>query len=390
MTKVKVSQEHQDRVKEIIELSFRNLSKMYHEDALRFCYAIKKDFVGKGVPSFRYTAITLLGLDEARGRGLPVAFPVDEICADLAIHASGEKDLGNKALALWAALKLQSSAADKALISLLAHDGFVTNVDEGLIRSTELAWAVYSLAMAWVEMKIQGGSLLRRSMKDSVRKRLHEGIQALRSQRNGKTGLFACASIPNGNGRLRHKMKTTSGFFDSQVYGAMALAQTSKALDRIDFLQEAHDTVRTILSLQGKNGEWPWHYDVRDGSIIDWYPVFSVHQDGMGPMVLLEVGEALEMDFQEPVERSLKWIFGTNELNVPMVDWELGMVWRALRRKGIRQYVLQASRVAHHYGMSRIARIFRAIPGRSIEYECRPYHLGWILYAFCRQSQLPS
>lgn len=383
-----VLQEHHIRVKNLVQFSLECLGRMYQADDLRFCHAIRQDAVGNNLHSFRYTAITLLGLDAARQLGLPVTFPVDEICADLALHAAAEEDLGNKALALWAALKLQSREADVALDALLAHAGFVTRRHEGLIRSTELAWAVYALVLAWVDIQRQGGGLLRRDVKDNVWERLSEGLQHLRSQRDGMTGLFQCAGLANRKGRLRDHLKTTSGFFDSQVYGAMALAQAGKSLGRPELLQEAYATVQAIVKHQGKFGEWPWHYDVRDGTLIDPYPIFSVHQDGMGPMVLLEVGEILGMDFQEAVERSLNWVFGANELNMPMIDYDAGMIWRAQRRKGMQQYILQASRVAHYYRLPCIARVLRAAPGRALEYECRPYHLGWILYAFCRPSQL--
>jgi hypothetical protein len=273
-----------------------------------------------------------------------------------------------------------------ALSALLDHEGLITTAREGLIRSTELAWAIYGLALAWGDMQTPGGGLLNRRLQERVGNRLHVSIDVLHSQRHGTTGLFQCAGIVNGSTRLRDRMKTTSGFFDSQVYGAMALAQAGKMLDRPDFLEAASMTVRAIVGHQGKYGEWPWHYDVRAGTIIDPYPIFSVHQDSMGPMVLLEVGELLGMDFQAAVERSLNWVFGANELNMPMIDHEAGMIWRAQRRKGVQQYILQANRIAHHYRLPFVAHILRTASGRAIEYECRPYHLGWILYAFCRQS----
>jgi hypothetical protein len=382
------SEAHRRRVKDIAAFSLRTLENMYQDDCLRFCYAIRRDAPCERLPSFRYTAITLLGLDAAKRSGFSVVFPVDRICTDLAIHAAGETDLGNKSLALWAALKLRSGAADKAIHSVLAHDGFVAEPDEGLIRSTELAWAVLSLAMAWTDMNILGGGLLARNDKNKVKKRLDEGLQMLRSQRNVATTLFQCAGVGKGNARLRDILKTTSGFFDSQVYGAMALAESSEALERPDLLKQAHQTVRAILQRQGPNGEWPWHYDVRSGAVIDCYPIFSVHQDGMGPMVLLDSGERLGIDFQEPVERSLRWVFGSNEINTSMIDRESELIWRGLGRKGIRRYILQTSRLFHYYGLSFPARLLNATPGISIIHECRPYHLGWLLYAFCRPSQL--
>jgi hypothetical protein len=170
----------------------------------------------------------------------------------------------------------------------------------------------------------------------------------------------------------------------------MALALCGKVLDQPDFLAAATDTVRAILGRQGTDGEWPWHYDVRSGDIIDPYPIFSVHQDGMGPMVLLDVGEQLGMNFQEPVERSLQWIFGANEIRTSMIDSDSGLIWRGLRRKGLSQYGLQASRLLHYYKIPRLAKLVNAAPGFKIQYECRPYHLGWLLYAFCRPGQLSS
>ena len=168
----------------------------------------------------------------------------------------------------------------------------------------------------------------------------------------------------------------------------MALAESSEALEQPDLLDEAHQTVNAILMRQGPNGEWPWHYNVHSGAIIDPYPIFSVHQDGMGPMVLLDVGERLGVEFQEPVERSLRWIFGSNEIHTTMIDREFELIWRGLGRKGIRRYILQVSRLLHYYGVSSPARLLKATPGTAIIYECRPYHLGWLLCAFCRPSQL--
>jgi hypothetical protein len=381
------SQEHRQRVKKIVDLSLRSLERMYQDDCLRFCYTIAKEAPNDRVPSFRYTAITLIGLCAAKELRLPVSFALDEICTDLAARASAETDLGNKALALWAALNLRSNAAEMALESVLNHSGFVATTTEGLVRSTELAWTVYSLAKAWTDLTTSGGVLGRRTL-DYVRTRLEEGLRVLRSQRNGKTGLFACAGISCGSGRLRDRMKATSGFFDSQVYGAMALAETGKALNRAGLLEEARETIGTILRHQGPRGEWPWHYDIRSGAIIDPYPIFSVHQDGMGPMMLLDVGEALKMDFQPAVERSLHWVFGANELNVSLIDEEMELIWRGIRRKGLSQYALQASRMLHYYEMPAVAQWVNSVPGVAIQYECRPYHLGWALYAFCRRSQL--
>lgn len=153
MKDTSASREHRKRVERIVEVSMRALARMYHPDCLRFCYTIAKHAPDERVPSFRYAAITLLGLSAARDIGVPVSFPLEEIGADLATRAGEEADLGNKALALWAALRLRSAATETALTSLLNHDGLAANPFERFIRSTELAWAVYSLAKACLDIK---------------------------------------------------------------------------------------------------------------------------------------------------------------------------------------------------------------------------------------------
>jgi hypothetical protein len=381
--------EHQQRVKDTVDIALSGLHSMYYDKELRFCYTVHKDTPQKGVPSFRYTAITLLGLDQARRYGLPVAFPVQEMSTDLARHAASEEDLGDKALALWAALRCQSPAADEALQALLAPRELVTREREGLIRSTELAWVVCALALAWQDIRA-GGGVLSSAQNDAVLGRLTASVSTLRAQRHQATGLFQCAGIRKRQKHLADRMKTTTGFFDSQVYGAMALTQASTALEDPTLLLEARQTVQMLLKHQGPQGEWPWHYDVRQGTVIDPYPIFSVHQDGMGPMVLFEVGEALGEDYQDAVERSLTWIFGANELHCSMLDQTAKVIWRAQQRSGIQRYILQANRLAHHYRLPWLAGILRAAPGRAMLYECRSYHLGWALYAFCRPSQLAS
>jgi len=380
------SKQHLKHIDKILQLSLLVLGKMYYEEELRFCYAIRRD-QEKDRPWYRYTAITLLGLDEARRAGLPVMFPLNEICDDLARRSAEEKDLGNKALALWAALKLKAGEAGRALKSLLEHGSFVTNPDEGLIRSTELAWVVYALAMAWMDLTERNRGVLPPGSQDSVRKCLQEGTCTLMTQRNSKTGLFQGAGHTSGKLSLWERAKVGSGYFDAQVYGAMALAKAGKALDQLDWTKRAHETVVALIKHQGRDGEWPWHYNVLNGTVIDPYPLFSVHQDGMGPMALVEVGEAVGANFQDNVERSLQWIFGKNELALSMIDADRGIIWRGIRRSGALRFLLHSNRMAHHFKIPVVARLLSSLPGRAVMQECRPYHLGWALYAFSRSMQ---
>jgi hypothetical protein len=61
-------------------------------------------------------------------------------------------------------------------------------------------------------------------------------------------------------------------------------------------------------------GQWWWMYDAHKGRVACQYPVLSVNQAGTGPMALFALQEATGMDFQGPIIKGLRWIFGENEL----------------------------------------------------------------------------
>ena len=39
-----------------------------------------------------------------------------------------------------------------------------------------------------------------------------------------------------------------------------------------------------MCELQGPQGQWWWHFDIRTGRVVEHYPVYAVHQDSMAPM----------------------------------------------------------------------------------------------------------
>ena len=140
---------------------------------------------------------------------------------------------------------------------------------------------------------------------------------------------------------------------------------------------------------QGPLGQWAWHYDVRTGAVVDRYPVYSVHQHGMGPMALRAVGEATGRRFDDALERSVAWVFGANELDESMIDPERGVIWRSIRRR------LARGTLIHVFKVLTMARLMRASRGLAsvvnsrgrleIDRECRPYELGWLLVAGARR-----
>src|SRR5205814_8671953 len=81
------------------------------------------------------------------------------------------------------------------------------------------------------------------------------------------------------------------------------------------------------------------------------------------------------------VAKGLRWLWTSPELGgASLVDDGAGVIWRKVARREpakLSRYVQAAA--------SRISPTLRApsiFPPGAIDYEDRPYHLGWLLYAW--------
>jgi hypothetical protein len=178
-----------------------------------------------------------------------------------------------------------------------------------------------------------------------------------------------------GNSSLAGLMRRRIGCFADQVYPIYALAKFSQAFGSDKALRVSSECAAAICRLQGPLGQWWWHYDAATCRVIGWYPVYSVHQDGMAPMALIEVGKVSGEDFSNHIYKGLKWITGENELDFNMIDSTNNVIWRSLYDYKYKLYINEF--------MSLIGFDTNIINNAlKVRYECRAYHLGWLLYAF--------
>ena len=129
-------------------------------------------------------------------------------------------------------------------------------------------------------------------------------------------------------------------------------------------------------------GQWWWHYDASSGQVADGYPVFSVHQHAMGPMALFKLGEVLHRDFDDWIYKGVRWINSNNELEFDMEDDSRKLIWRCIfrARRSLKRY-LKAG-----FGFQTEATQHENPTDLKVLYECRPYELGWLLYAFADRN----
>ncbi len=100
------------------------------------------------------------------------------------------------------------------------------------------------------------------------------------------------------------------------------------------------------------------------------------------PMALMALSEAVSVDYSQAILRGMGWLFGNNVLRVRMVDRERRIIFRSIWRRPPADRVALAANSAWALTFSRPA-LGDCRPLLGINSTCRPYHLGWLLYAWC-------
>lgn len=350
------------RVAELLELAIRGLASMYDADRRLFCYRVRQSASGlirEGV-SQRYTLITLLGLRRAEAAGFRSPVNIDAILDSLFSSTAWIDNLGDLGLLLWLCALSSDDHLERFFNAFDLEREFRRYPEANARHTMELAWFLSGLAHA-AETYQRGQPELPRLAAETY--------ELLRTNQ-GPDGIFGHQSRWHS---LAGVVRGRIGSFADQVYPIYAMAQFARACKVDEASHRALCCADAICSLQGPLGQWWWHYDSVTGRVVERYPVYSVHQDGMAPMALFAVQEACGADFSEHIYEGLAWINGSNELRQDLEDTSANVIWRSIFHPKLASY------------SARIRALVGPQPsphGLQVLYECRPYHLGWLLYAF--------
>jgi len=338
-------------------LAIKGLESMYDAGQGLFCYRLRKTpdgLVREGI-SHRYTIMTLLGLLRAEFAGLQSRINVEAAIDRLFDSVQWVDNIGDLGLLLW----LCASSSQKRL------GQFYTTFD--LWRALENcadARRRLTMEMSWFLTGLVQAAKTELSSREELANKTYKLLRA----NQGKHGLFGHMAIWHSvAGVVRGRV----GSFADQVYPIFAMAHFSQAFGNSEARDNALRCANAICRLQGPLGQWWWHYDSGTGRVVEHYPVYSVHQHGMAPMALLALEETCGTDFREPINHGLKWINGANELKQDLEDAEIGVAWRCIR---------PGKSSAVTAGICALAGKTSTGSLRTL-YECRPYELGWLLYA---------
>jgi hypothetical protein len=318
--------------------------------------------------SHRYTIMSLLGLYRLETvRSGSTDIPLDPIRDALLDRTDWIDNVGDLGLVLWLCAATAPQRLDDIYRRLSTRTALTKFQDGAERRTMEIAWLLSGLAHA----ALAGAAGLPELAHVS------QTASTLLRQNQGNHGVFGHHSAQSlGPGRLRARI----GSFADQVYPIYALAKYAQVCGSREALASAVRCGDAICRVQGPLGQWWWHYDAFTGKVFQKYPVYAVHQEGMAPMALFALSEASGRDYLEPIYNGLAWITGRNELRRDMREASPQLVWRSVYR---------ANRLKMYIGeMANFVRpTDRPVPAGDlkIRFECRPYELGWLLYAFAGQ-----
>ena len=366
-----------ERLGRLADLSLDALPKMFDERTGRFCQKAVdgEDGFSYAGENLFYTAMSTVGILRQSRRSPESVFPLARALDEL--HSAAAADGATpqmQANVVWASVLAEDPRGARLAAALAGRR------DLGLCDSAALGHVVQGLALAAEVYPEQSGRAIGacRLWVDELLARYRPAVD-----------LFAGIRRPTG---ARSAMIQRLTSFAAQVYPLHGLATYHRVTG-----EAAPPALRRvaerIVAAQGPLGQWWWLYSTRTKAILEGYPVYSVHQDGMAFMALLPVEALGEGAYRESLARGLDWLSDRNELATDLVRRDPPIIFRNIQRAG--------SDADAMFGISRanlarvVARSLRprgdhteADPDRlEVLRECRPYHLGWLLHAYALTAE---
>jgi hypothetical protein len=347
---------------------------MLDEDKALFSFRSTLDdsiWINEGT-SYRYSAIALLGIMEAIGRGLECQVDIERVAEELHAEYRYANNLGDIGLALWVAAKgIRHGLPPERARELLGYILDLLERDQAretrIVDSMEYAWTLLGL----LECRAEGVEHAK------LEKYLSNTYLDLSLNFHQETSLFSFNRREQRGEKPRCKRLS---FFAEQVYGILAFARYYELTGDAEALKAAEACAEKIISHQTSHGGWAWRYHALKGTMAEIFPLYSVHQDGMAPMALAKLSVLSSKDYLPAVAKGILWLRGDNELGESLYDEQNDIIWRSVLRKGPLKVISQMNKALSLIDQVNI-HIPEMTPFYKVKREVRSYHMGWILYA---------
>jgi hypothetical protein len=351
-------------IERVRAMSVRSLARMYRPEERLFVFRLRREggaIVSEGL-SPRYTAISLIGLAQEEPRTVAAvlgAHDLNTVYTRLLEDVGQATNLGDVALTLWAGAALGHPGRGLAAERLRA-----LHPETKAHPTVELAWVLSALT------KDDGAA-------DDVRE---SAARRLLAAFNRHTSVFPHVI----GGERQNALASHVSCFADLVYPTQALSFYAGLTGSTEARDAARACADYMCRMQGPDGQWWWHYDYRTGRVLERYPVYAVHQDSMAPMALFAAAEAGGQNYDQAIRRGLLWLESSPELQAgTLVDDQADLIWRKVARREPNKLSRYAQALASRAHPSlRVPGLDVLFPPRSVDHEDRPYHLGWVFYAF--------
>jgi hypothetical protein len=323
-----------------------------HMNAFRRCKA-----------SRRHTIVALLGLHRLAESGGAQPFDIEAIQNVVFRDRSWVKTAGHLGLLTW----FTAVCLPERLGTIFEEFDF-----ERVLERYKDARQARTAGLAWFLAGIAHARLARPEAIPDLTDVAADSYRLL-EENQSQDGIFGHAASVRFP---RETLNSRFGTFSDQIFAIYALSMFSRAFQIEDPLESALACANSICALQGQLGQWWFLYDKCTGRVVSRYPVLSVHQDGTAPCGLLALEEATGRSFQKAISKGLSWIAGANELRNDLGNIDQAFIWDSIGPAGRMAKYLEA-------GLGFL------MPSRQpdvdrlrIQYDARPDHFGWLLYAF--------
>ncbi len=324
--------------------------------------------------SVRYAAISQIGIARWLDYHSADRAYLPNLWQTIADNRDRIRRTGDLALAVWAGVASKASNCKLFADALSASWQSQANT----CNAVELAWVLQACTLA-----VRGDNHFQLYLQPLMEEAKDRLLNLFRPQQS----LFR----RHNRAGFKEAVSRRIACFADQVYPVLALCTYGQFFEDNQCIEIAQKTVERICQLQGPLGQWLWHYDTLKGEVCEEYPVFSVHQDAMAPMAIMASDRLTGQNHSREIERGLRWLLGQNELNECLVLYDAGIIWRDIEKREL----AKISRSVRALLCVANLKLLHTLAGRTflgfcINHECRPYHLGWILYAWADYDSRPN
>ncbi len=316
--------------------------------------------------NIRYAAISQIGIARWLKYHPDDEYRLPQLWSRITDNFDKITNIGDLALSVWAGAQSHVDNCNQFVEML--RKIWIGQAD--LCNAVELGWVIQACTIVLNEIE---------NLSYDLETVLADAYKRLVILFNEKTNLF----YRHIRSTLAEIISKRIACFADQVYPVLALTSYGVICNNQNSIEIASRVVDQLCRHQGPLGQWWWHYDVPGGRICEEYPVFSVHQDSMAPMAILANDVATGKSHLKEIEHGMRWLYSVNELKENLVLDERGIICRDIERREpgkLSRNIRGICCVAGWNGMHRfLGRVFSDFCKNQ---ECRPYHLGWILYAW--------